>query len=731
MTEQEDVQHGVATPVLTADQVEPARNLLRILEDFQRISPPVKRPERDATKPAPEWQLQLEDVWKDLDPAGLKRSRSGFVANVSRIMHQTATLFNSWKSRPEFYNRVAYDDQLEALEKSVARLYAVQTELIYKYFKLQQQPTEHLQEIKTEQDWFQFQPQIAKWVAVYQKFSEVGSADIAGRLADFFKKNPVLAREGSQGSLFGDADPNVTIVGAQRTEDQAAPEPRGRQESAGDPFDEPQPRDALGGPSTSTRRFAPGELGFQFRPQRDAALEEVHDDLYQTNYLNAERVDTGFEIGAQADAGLALSQSRVRTDQAAGTNHPGAQGTSSGSQTGSGSHFPPPMMYNGMGANFQISQFVPKPFNGSNWEEFHVGMTQAEQVMDAMRMTGSLKYIHLRKVLTGAAHAYAGRHPPSNDDSYDLAMRDLKTYFGKGTSDLMKAMKELVERKECKPNYFDRMELHGDIVGHMTKIKGIRNVTTPDICFALHLVLWEKKMDSEMLSFWLKYKGRRPAYDSPLGHAIGFQELDRCLQSFLEYQRSQHRHGNPQRHYDDKRAQGGSGQGQRGGHQGGRGRNSTSTSRGGHQGRRGDGYSTEARRTNPTPPTRQPTTTPTARETPPRTTPTTAAGASGKVAEIKTPCPWCQQGPASERRQQHQHAYPLSCPRLKEMLLDSIVKKILKDRLCFLCTARDCKADSCPSKEKLKCTVCKEPTHNRYMHAHLKGEDPPPPYNRH
>ena len=376
---------------------------------------------------------------------------------------------------------------------------------------------------------------------------------------------------------------------------------------------------------------------------------------------------------------------------------------------------------------FNITKFIPKPYDGreENWASFNTGLTSATLQMDACQMSGVTKYAELKKVLTGTAANYVGALNPDDNNSFNVAVNILRTYFGRGVSEAMRLFQSLLEFPECKETIDGRMNFHGAIVKHLTKLYHIRNIT-PDIALVgIHLAVWEKRMGENLLTYWLKYKGRKADDDHPLGAQVHYEDVINCVAKYMQEKK-------------DLKSAGGNSLSQ--------GHYSRPTER------KGPYFVQAAKKqtTFPSFPRRQgnvsavvgkatpiPQKSSKAKETVAsvmvRNTTQASSSRPQQGTGIQVPCPFCEVPGGQVKRQEHQHTFPLGCPKLKgpnPMSDQKIATKILKDRLCFLCCGRGHSAANCSSANKLRCPICKETTHCKYIHHHLKGEEPPPPYGR-
>ena len=336
--------------------------------------------------------------------------------------------------------------------------------------------------------------------------------------------------------------------------------------------------------------------------------------------------------------------------------------------------------------------------------------------MDRLGISGTLKYLNLKKVLKGPAEQYVGHLNQDDDNSFDAAVKALKTYFGKTTTELARLFQRLLDTPDCKDTQEGRVQFHGAVIRHMTRLQTLKNVTVDQAFFALHLSVWERRMGNTFLSYWLKFKSKKSDDDHPLGADVTFEDLDNVLQRCIKEKRDFKAATGTTTASNDKDRKPYFGQQRKFPFQqqpyGGKGNPPKVLATSGNTG---------PATTTKNPSKKQPATV------------MAVVNPQGKKKDsvIQTPCPWCQQGAVTEKRQEFQHPFPLNCPKLKgtgAIPEPKIVAKILRDRLCRLCTARGHTAATCPATGKLKCSVCGAGDHCRYLHSHLKGDEPPPPY---
>ena len=725
---------------------------------------PVAGDKQTERNPQPDWQVQLEkNAAKFVTAEEAKDYRRGLYLGITGSVKKIATTYNKWHRNPSKFDREACRKLLYELETYFLKLVMLQFQIL---LKLEDQKAGD-EAINNELDVLNAFPQRARYkdvqVRLLQLYGE--TANDAVKPEDVLNNQEPLKgiakRTSSTGSTISakkGSNPTTSKSATDHEEDSSSSESSSEEDPLGgtvkfNPQGAPmfklpprRPRDEREsalfeqfaevsklkaynaerkgkGKTSKKSKDNPDEIDEEYMKsvlEREfTKFKQRKKDWYESSESEEERrkppkkpKSRGLGLGSFDDSawGKVRKGSQVRFgNQAAGLPY----ATAGPSSYAGAAAMPPqgnpqpaapglPMMgnpiFDGFGMTlgniaFDIDRLVPQQFDGNNWEEFLSQWTAADLQMRGLRMTGCQKYLHLRNRLTGHALAYAGDLNKYEDESYEKALRILLKYFGKGTSELAKIMQDLLDTKEPKATPDDRIAFHGAVVKHVSRLK-VTGVDDELALFALHLAIWERKMDRNMLNHWVKYKTKRANDKHPLGADIDFSDLDQCLETYIREQRElkaakgdQPRQDKPVPEAKPKPGKPNTGK--------------NDPKKG--KGKQGGKHKAQAHATSEQTVQRNPN------------------------VNIEVPCTWCAKG----KGQEFQHAFPLTCPKLKgknpAISLEEAMKKILSDKLCFVCTAAGHTGDKCPvDASKIKCRVNNCGGHHcRYIHYHLKGEPLP------
>ena len=333
------------------------------------------------------------------------------------------------------------------------------------------------------------------------------------------------------------------------------------------------------------------------------------------------------------------------------------------------------MYSNSLASTFNVSNIIKTPFSGdaSEFPSFMMLWAKVHRILENMKFDNREKFMILKQVLSGPSLNYVKDLPADSQESYPYSLKTLYWVFYDQKSNLLSVIQNLLNTPRSDGSFASRQKVHSALVAYSNSIASLQ-ASPASVQFAYeHTFCTTRLLDPSWNREWVKYCSKRKNFRNPIGADVTFSDLCDNLFTTMREQLQMKQLGYANQGEREKsrynRAAVAAAQGQKKGAASG-----GASDRQKANGESGGGAATHG-----------------ARAASGATAAAAAANGKGfkgtksSTIQIKEACIFCRRPNGT---QEHIHAFPLSCPKVKNRVfthqkLRDIGKAARACRLCF------------------------------------------------
>ena len=186
-----------------------------------------------------------------------------------------------------------------------------------------------------------------------------------------------------------------------------------------------------------------------------------------------------------------------------------------------------------LGANFDISNTIPKKFNGTigTFPEYFLRLQQADKQMASYGYSHNARFMEMLKSLEGLPLKYCNLSLTS-EESYVRAIDTLKKLYGTPVDNpFRQAWKQYLRRGKCIPTWESRSSFHAEIVSLFNLAE---QMPPNDVYRELVFINYEEQMDPDLRKEWAHLTSKNRDENNSLGHSLETEQMaDMVLEVML------------------------------------------------------------------------------------------------------------------------------------------------------------------------------------------------------